>query len=109
MMICIDRNSKYIYPLFRMTRQTAPDRDKVRAHFDSSATRVYRASEIADLQIEHGEDWKVPARMGKESFREWLLKNTELTEVKLKSRSYPALIRYTWTERCACGLDRPVD
>ena len=34
--------------------------------------------------------------MTNETFREWLVQNTKMTLVKLKSRSYPALTRYVW-------------
>jgi len=73
-----------------------PDQEKVQAHFDSSPVTVYRESELSELQAEYGRDWNVPPRMTNETFREWLLQNTKITSVKLKSRSYPALTRYVW-------------
>jgi hypothetical protein len=79
-----------------MTRINTPDIHKIASHFDSSKVSVYRSSDLAALQLEHSEDWNVPANMGRETFRKWLLQESALIEIKLKSRFYPHLTRYTW-------------
>jgi len=84
----------YTYGMVMMKKK--PDVNKIAAYFDVSPVRAYRASDLAALQVENAETWKVPLRMGSRKFLAWLLENTQLRELTLKSPSYSSLVRYAW-------------
>jgi hypothetical protein len=70
----------------------------VTAHFEHSAARVYSRVDLASILDANRDRWKFAQGTTVRAFIAFLLEKTKLREIRLYSRKYPALLRYSWGE-----------
>jgi hypothetical protein len=68
----------------------------VKAFFAASPEKIFWPSELRDVCIGQRHAWKIPRGMNFSSILDFLIRNTQLKELKLKCADYPPLTRYTW-------------
>lgn len=66
--------------------------------FHDGGERAYRIGELEGFLAENRDHWQLAHRVRIEDFLEFLLQNSKLQAIHLKSNNYPALVRYAWGE-----------
>jgi hypothetical protein len=70
----------------------------VTTYFQNAARRVYRVRDLEQALAQNRDHWQLAQRTRIEDFIEFLLRNTKLQAIHLKSNSYPEIVRYAWGE-----------
>jgi len=71
------------------------DVKKLAADFDSRKERAYTITDLTEMKAEFSRQWGLP-RMSQKQFIEFLLANTKMLQMTLKSANYPPLVRFVW-------------
>lgn len=71
---------------------------QIAKYFQNAAHRIYRASVLEQVLTENRDRWQLAQRTRIEDFIGFLLRNTKLQAIHLKSNSYPEIVRYAWGE-----------
>ncbi|MCU1268965.1 MAG: hypothetical protein JWN74_259 [Acidobacteriaceae bacterium] len=70
--------------------------DKIQLFFEASHQRVFWPSDFIGILRRYKSAWNVPRRVGIDEFAEWILKNSSMQLVELKSPHYDSIKRYVW-------------
>ena len=69
---------------------------ELEATFDRGGPSVFRRVELQDLLAKNRKSWALPRELGFNAFLDFLVSQTELKQVELKSESYRDEIRFIW-------------
>lgn len=69
--------------------------------FEQMPERAFSKSALLSIFEARRLDWQLPQRMRPQALLDRLLKETQMTEVKLKSSHYEDLVRYAWGAQTA--------
>ena len=67
-------------------------------HFEHSSVRVYTALDLASILDTNRDRWNLAQGTTIRAFIAFLLEKAKLREVRLYSKKYPGMLRYSWSE-----------
>ena len=70
--------------------------DLLTRYFENDPDRVFAPSDLERLLLQQARAWNLPQSMTSQTFLRMLLNHTKLREVRLRSRHYSSLMRYSW-------------
>ena len=79
-----------------MTKRIETAKPKIEELFDSLPNKAFRKLQIAEILTAHREEWRLPAGLTFTKFLEFLLRDSELKQIILKSDHYKDETRYVW-------------
>jgi hypothetical protein len=79
-----------------MTKRIEIAKPKIEELFDSLPNKAFRKSQIAEILTAHREEWRLPAGLIFTKFLEFLLRDSKLKQIILKSDHYKDETRYVW-------------
>lgn len=68
------------------------------AHFEHSSVRVYTGLDLASILDANRRHWNLAQGTTVRAFIAFLLEKTKLRQIRLYSKKYPAILRYSWGE-----------
>jgi len=71
-------------------------KEELRSFFEASSRKIYWPLEFAHVLRRYRSAWDVPCRTSIEELMEWILANTRMRAVELKSPTYKGIRRYIW-------------
>ena len=77
--------------------------NEIRLFFEASHQRVFWPSDFIRILRRYGTAWNVPRRLGIDELIDWILKNTAMHLVELKSPHYDSIKRYVWGKDVAAA------
>jgi hypothetical protein len=69
---------------------------EIARHFDNSSIRAYSSNDLASILHAQRDHWHLAQGTTVRGFIAFLLEKTKLCEVRLYSRNYPPILRYSW-------------
>ena len=81
-----------------MVKKLATALPRIINHFEQDAKRVYLQADLNKILSQNREAWKLPQNTTSTQFIEFILDQTKLKKVTLKSEKYKSIERYTWGE-----------
>ncbi len=78
---------------------TQKHQKEIKAYFDTLNRRIYSQREIEEILARNWEQWRLPLNIGVPNLLDYLIKNSELKKIVLKSQNYDKeYVRYVWRE-----------
>ena len=112
--LLFDRRKRYIYlgnhlalldwtsavyiPQMSSQKTLQNARAKIEATFNGNGTCAFKKRDLAELLGKHRGEWGMPVTIGFEKFLDFLLKQSKLRTLTLKSDQYDDLTRYVWKD-----------
>jgi predicted transcriptional regulator of viral defense system len=65
-------------------------------YFENNSDRAFAQSDLQFLFVDKAHEWNLPPSMTSETFLQMLLTRTKIKQLRLQSRHYASLLRYSW-------------
>ena len=73
--------------------------------FEGLPQKIFWPSDISRIRSRNRRRWRISGQVSDQEFREFLLRNTQLRRVVLKSDRYSNIERYTWGSASISSVD----
>jgi len=70
--------------------------DAINKYFQENPDQTFSSSQLESVYFDYAQSWAVPEYLTFRKFLKVLLTKTRLRELRLRSRNYPSLVRYSW-------------